>query len=129
MVQSAYNRIKAAANGGMIYLASPYSHLQAERMAHRFEAAARAAGLLMLADFLVFSPISHTHPIAVQGELPRGWDFWHAYDRWFIERCACVVVLQIEGWAASTGVNAEVAMARELGKPVEYVTIFELDTP
>lgn len=105
----------------MIYLASPYTHQFHEVIEQRFDAACRAAGKLMAAGHVVFSPIAHMHPIAVRCELPRGWDFWHRYDREFVLASEKVVVLMIDGWDTSKGVAAEVAIAHEAGIPVEYM--------
>lgn len=103
-----------------VYLACPYSHPDRDVRVARFEAANKAASALMRQGMKVFSPISHTHPIAEAGELPLGWDFWNEYDRAFIERSCKVIVLRVDGWRESTGVNAEVAIADELHIPVEF---------
>jgi len=70
---------------------------------------------------LVFSPISHTHPIALAGDLPGGWDFWKEYDFTFIEWCDELHVLMLDGWQNSTGVKEEVELARQLKKPIVYL--------
>lgn len=105
----------------IVYLACPYSHPDPDVRERRFHAVNYAAGVLMSEGKLVFSPISHTHPIAVAHDLPRGWDFWHAYDRAFLEISERVLVLMIDGWKESTGVQAEIAIAQELGVPIEYL--------
>jgi sugar phosphate isomerase/epimerase len=105
----------------MIYLASPYTHPEPEVMEQRFDAACRAAGALMAKGLIVFSPIAHTHGIAVRCELPRGWDFWAKFDREFVERAECVIVLRLAGWETSRGVAAELRIAEEAGIPIEYM--------
>lgn len=104
-----------------IYLASPYSHPSPCVRINRWNAVCRAAGELMNAGNIVFSPIAHSHPIAVQCDLPTGWDFWHAFDRAFIEWADAVVVLQLPGWENSVGIKAEIEIAAEIGKPVEFM--------
>lgn len=104
----------------MIYLASPYSHPDPAVREQRFRAACRAAVALLHAGQVVFSPITHSHPLAQHG-LPENWQFWERYDRAFLERCDEVVVLTLDGWEESVGVQAEILIARELGKPVRYV--------
>ncbi len=103
----------------MIYLASPYSHPEAEVRRQRFEAACAAAAVLMRAGHIVFSPVVHGHPLAQRG-LPADWSFWERHARWHLERCDEVVVLMLDGWAESDGVLAEVEIAGELGKAVWY---------
>ncbi len=77
----------------------------------------------MAGGFLVFSPISHTHPIAEAGDLPKGWEFWESYDRTFLEWCDRLHVLKLPGWRESIGVAAEIQIAGQLGKPVFYHSV------
>jgi hypothetical protein len=90
-------------------------------MEQRFDAACRFAGQLMSQGHVVFSPIAHTHPIAVRCELPRGWDFWERFDREFVLSARKLVVLMLDGWDSSKGVAAEIAIAMEAGIPIEYM--------
>src|SRR5216684_6408216 len=85
----------------LTYLACPYSHPDRAVRVARFEAATHAAGALMADGQKVFSPISHTHPIAEAHDLPLGWDFWEAFDRAFLSISGHVVVLRVDGWEQS----------------------------
>lgn len=105
----------------LIYLATPYSHPDPAIMHERFETVNRVAARLMRAGLHIFSPISHTHPIAVAGDLPRGFDFWEQYDRAILSACCRVMVLRLAGWQESKGVAAEIVIAGELGIPVYYI--------
>ena len=87
----------------IIYLAAPYSHQDPAVMEARFQAANHAAAALMRQGYLVFSPISHTHPIAVLGGLPRDWDYWDRFDRAMLATCSRLVVLMLDGWRVSPG--------------------------
>jgi hypothetical protein len=104
----------------MIYLASPYSHPDPQVREKRFEAACRAAAELLRQGQSVFAPICHSHPICEYG-LPLDWQFWQPHDRRFLETCDEIVVLMLAGWEESVGVQAEIAIARELGKPVRLL--------
>ena len=104
----------------MIYLASPYSHPDAPMREARFRDVCRAAARLMREGHVVFSPIAHGHPIAAYG-LPTDWRFWEPFDREQLERCDELVVLTLAGWRESKGVQAEIQIARELGKPVRFL--------
>ena len=75
----------------------------------------------MKAGYYVFSPISHTHPIAMACALPQGWEYWSGFDRAYLEHCNKVFVLCIPGWEKSVGVTAEIGIANELGLPIEYI--------
>ncbi len=50
-----------------IYLATPYTDFDPAVRAARFFAVNKVAAHLMKKGFLVFSPISHTHPIVISG--------------------------------------------------------------
>jgi hypothetical protein len=104
----------------MIYLASPYSHPDPAVREQRFRAACRAAAKLMRCGQPVFSPIAHSHCICTYG-LPTDWRFWEPLDRHLLARCDEVVVLMLDGWRESVGVQAEIRIAAECGKPVRYV--------
>lgn len=81
----------------MIYLASPYSHPDADVRVQRFDDVCRAAATLMRAGIVVFSPIAHSHPIAQFG-MPTNWEFWSHLDREFLARCDMLAVLTLPGW-------------------------------
>jgi len=104
-----------------VYLATPYSHPDPAVREARFQAVNTVAAKLMQDGHHVYSPISHTHPIALAGDLPKGWDFWEAYDRTFIEWAEEVHVYLADGWQESKGVQAEMKIAIELGRPVRYI--------
>lgn len=105
----------------LIYLACPYSHEFRSVRVARFHAANAAAAKLMGEGHYVFSPISHTHPIAEAGGLPLGWEFWEGFDRAFLSISYRLIVLTVDGWADSAGVRAEIAIAAEISIAVEYM--------
>ena len=105
----------------LVYLACPYSHPDGAVRERRFHAVNRAAARLMSQGMMIFSPISHTHPIAVDGKLQTGWDFWERYDRICISCCHEMIVLCLDGWKESVGVQDEIGIAKELGIPVRFV--------
>jgi hypothetical protein len=109
----------------MIYLATPYSHPDPEVREKRFKAAAYIAGVLMTRGNIVFSPISHTHPIAMECNLPTDFAFWDKFDREFIAYSEKVLVVKLDGWDESKGIAGEIAIATSLGIPVEYVESYE----
>lgn len=107
--------------GPLVYLACPYSSPFPVILEERFHASNRAAAKLMAQGEMIFAPISHTHSIAADGELPKGWKFWDRYDRAILSCCHKVIVLCLPGWRDSVGVQAEIGIANEMGIPVEYI--------
>lgn len=106
--------------GELFYVACPYSHKDKAVMVERWEKVNKFAAKLMAKGWYIYSPISHTHPIAVVGDLPRGWDFWHGYDTCMISRANGLIVFMIDGWKESTGVQAEIKLAKDYQIPVSY---------
>ena len=69
---------------GLWYLAHPYSgdHLK------NFKKVNIIAAKLIKQGIMIYSPISHTHPIAYDGKLdPDDHDLWLKLDRQFMEYC------------------------------------------
>ena len=110
----------------MIYLASPYSHPDRAVRRRRFRAACRAAGAMLRAGLMVYSPIAHSAAIASAGLDDMDHDFWMHVDRPYLEWCHMVMVLTLDGWRESRGVNIEIAQARAMHKPVSLIAPADL---
>lgn len=106
----------------MIYLASPYSHIDEVVREQRYHDACLATANLFRRGQNVFSPIVHGHPLVAHG-LPTDWSYWEAFDRDHIRLCDELAVLKIDGWGSSIGVAAEISIAEGLGKPVWFLTL------
>lgn len=111
-----------------IYLATPYSvgtdgaseHSDNVREARYLKAVQWTAEMSLKGE-VVFSPIVHSHPLAVYHDLPGTWDFWSKIDYAFIDSCSKVRVMMYDMWEQSVGMKAEIEYAKKIGKPVEYV--------
>ena len=119
-----------------VYLASPYTcnkdgkefgdgyeRKMIQNM--RFMQVCHAACAMMHQGIFVYSPIAHTVPIARFG-LPDGYEFWREYDHEILRRMDKLVVLMLDGWETSVGVQDEIAFMTELGKPVEYLELHDV---
>lgn len=94
----------------IIYLASPYTDIDPKVREHRFHCATMAAAHLVEQEFIVYSPITMTHPIdlilAAEGQT-LGSDYWVRFDEAFLEVCSKIVILKLDGWDRSSGVRRE----------------------
>jgi hypothetical protein len=108
------------------YLAIPYSHEDKRIEEMRFEIANFVASTLMKTGEIIFSPISHTHPMVRYG-LPGDWEYWKSQDRSFLDVCSRFKVVCIEGWDKSSGVSGETKHMEERGINAEYVDPYELE--
>jgi hypothetical protein len=117
-----------AANGGFVYLASPYSKLAATvGLDEATRVVAMAAGSLMSEGCVVFSPIVHGHHVSEAYGLDKlDQEFWMGKCYPIASKAAVCVVLKFEGWRESEGVKAEVEFFKSLGVPVIYVEPHEL---
>lgn len=104
----------------MIYLAAPYTHTDPAVREQRFAIANRVAADLIRAGHQVFSPISHSHPIALNGA-PSDWLTWEALDRRLLAASDELSVLMLDGWRESRGVQAEIDLAIEMDLPIRYI--------
>ena len=76
----------------------------------------------MAEGHVIFSPIAHTHPIAVAGVLPTDWAYWQKFDEEFIAASTELWVYTLIGWRKSRGVGAEIGLAQQFGKPISLVS-------
>ena len=60
----------------------------------------------------------HSHPL-VRFSLPTDWEFWQRNDREHMRCCHQVVVLTLDGWRESQGVQAEMDLAIDMDLPIE----------
>jgi Domain of unknown function (DUF1937) len=97
----------------MIYLASSYSHPDPLVREARFEAACRTTAGLIRAGRPVFAPVVQGHSLVRYG-VPGNWSFWGPLARQYLARCDELIVLPLDGWRESEGVQAELALASEL---------------
>ncbi len=106
----------------LLYVACPYSHIDSKVRDYRFRTACRASALLMKAGVVVFSPLSHSVPIAEYvGEVESDHDFWLGQDIPILQRCDELLILGLENWEQSLGVRKEMFEALALKKPITLI--------
>lgn len=105
----------------MIYLAGPYTHPEPSVMEERFQKLTAYAARLMSQGHIVYSPITHNHPIALAHSLPRDWRFWEKFDMHFLKMASAFHVYLLPGWSDSVGVNAELKVAIALNLPILHI--------
>lgn len=102
----------------LLYLATPYSRYPGG-IERAFQDAAELAARLLTAGYRVYSPIAHTHPIAIHGGLdPLDHTIWLPFDETMMLAADAILVAHMEGWQASKGIAHEIAFFRDHGKPI-----------
>jgi len=101
-----------------IYLACCYTHEDPRVMDDRAEQIMKKAAELIREGYFVFSPITHSHEMAKQYDLPTTFEYWAAANHSMIDWCDTVAVLKLEGWEDSRGVDDEIRYAHLKHKKV-----------
>ena len=105
-----------------VFLASPYTHKDEEVIFLRYRETLEATAKLIKEGNMVFSPIVHSHPIAVRYDLPRDYSFWQAYTNSFILHWAeAFSILCLHGWENSVGIKDESILATEVGLSISFM--------
>lgn len=84
--------------------------------------AAQVMAWLLKRGVPCFSPICHTHPIAIEGNLdPLDHGFWLPADEPMMRAAHGLIVTMMDGWEDSFGISAERAMFASMGKTVVFL--------
>lgn len=106
----------------LIYLACPYSTTDDIEMRVRTLKATKKTAELMEDGYNVFSPLTHSDPVAdyLDPDLRWNHDFWLSRDFQIIRKCDELHVLCLPGWDTSYGVGEEIKLAKKLEIPIIY---------
>jgi nucleoside 2-deoxyribosyltransferase len=112
---------------GRVYLAAPYStggKISEEWQEVRYRLVNITAMRLIRAGFVVFSPVSHSHPLSkTQDEKFNTHNLWLGQDVEFLQWADLLVVLALPGYVDSYGVAWERQWFKDHGKPEFILTI------
>lgn len=110
----------------LIYVGTPYTKYVPDIDA-AFTDACKLTAQLLKAGLKVYSPIAHTHPLAVHGGLdPLDLSIWLPFDGAMIDKADAMIVAMLPGWETSTGVKHEIHAFIEAGKPVYFLNPADL---
>jgi hypothetical protein len=102
------------------YVATCYTqHPKGQQAA--FEDACMITATLMKMGLKVFSPISHSHPIADTGDIDKlDWGFWKEQCQPMIDQACGIIVARMPGWEQSVGITYEIGEFEKAGKMILY---------
>lgn len=111
----------------IIYFANPYKHKNYNVVQDRFETMrAITAQIIREQDYIIpFSPVVYTHDLSKYVGDDHDWYEW---DLQFLSRCDAMVVVKLDGWEKSYGVQKEIKYCKENEMPIVYVAVNEIDT-
>lgn len=107
--------------GTLVYLAIPYTHPQAAVRKERYKLVTEIAAYYSKKGHIIFSPITHSHPMAINHNMPGTWDFWKKIDLEFLSHCHMMMIVALPDWKESVGVLAEKKFAEENGINVVFI--------
>jgi hypothetical protein len=115
----------------LYYLASPYRSFYGKkipglykRLDKAFEAVSELAGQLAAEGVFTFSPIAHSHPIALFSELDATKDEpWYSWNVLLMEKMEGMIVAKFPGWDESKGIKFEIEYYKKNNKEVYYLDI------
>ena len=105
----------------LCYLATPYSKYEPGIHMAFVEASIFAARLLQH-GIKVYSPIAHTHPLAIYGNIdPSDHNIWMPFDEAMMTASEALLVAMMDGWQESKGITHEINFFKNANKPIEYL--------
>ena len=105
----------------VIYLASPYSHTDPVVVEENFRKISRIAAKLVSEGHTAISPITYGHTLLDFHKMPSDWQFWQNFCSQILYKCDKLLVVKMEGWDKSSGVEEEMSIARDHNIPIEYM--------
>ena len=102
----------------LYYLATPYSKYPDGTQAAFYDASI-LAGRLMRQGIFVYSPIVHTHPIALHGCMDlKDLSIWLPFDELIVAKLDAMLVAHMPSWEDSRGIAHEIEFFKKAAKPI-----------
>ncbi|MGZ3843762.1 MAG: DUF1937 family protein [Bdellovibrio sp.] len=114
---------------GYFYISNPYNGSD-EQKSIRAQTAARVCGLLLKKGVHAWSPIVHNHAMMStfnEFSLEERQTLMLEFDFSLLRGSSGMIVLEIEGWDTSFGVQAEINLCKTVSLPVKYLTPADLE--
>lgn len=109
----------------LYYLASPYTHHDEAVKNNRFWKTIHTTAHLQREGYKVFSPIVHSHYISKWFQQDSSFEFYEEFDLDMLARCDGIIVLKLDGWKESKGVQTELTWSRKYTKQIIFMDWIE----
>lgn len=108
---------------GFWYVATPYSKYPGGIFT-AYDMAVAVRGWLSVQRIPNFLPIVHSHPVAIACGLdPLDHNIWLPDDAPFMTAAGGLIVVKMDGWDTSYGIEQETAAFAAAGKPIHYAEV------
>lgn len=104
----------------MKYIAAPYTHADKDVIQKRIELVYKTIYFYTLKGEHATSPL-FMHEIATRYNIDGSYGFWQKYCLDLLSRCDEMLVLCIDGWETSVGVQAEIKYCEDNDINIIYV--------
>jgi hypothetical protein len=108
----------------IFYLAAPYSGSE-EEVENRMRQLCIADAVLMKNGIFTMSPLMK-HFIINYESLPGDWNYWKNYSEVLLSKADGMIVLKLDGWEQSTGVQAEIEICKKNNILIFFFTYEEI---
>lgn len=100
---------------------APFKYLYRLLLTARYKKITKICAKLMEQGHIVFSPITHSHPVATIGNLPHlAHAFWLKQDKFWVDACDELWVYEGYPYLDSYGVLQELSWAIKDKKPIFF---------
>lgn len=106
---------------GFWYVATPYSNFP-DGLEAAWISASEATGRLIQRRIPVYSPIAHSHPISIFGDVDaKNHDIWIPANEPLMDAAHGLLVLMLPSWKRSYGISLEIEFFLKAEKPIVYL--------
>ena len=104
----------------LVYVACPYGHPERSVIDYRMKAFYAVDAHLTNLGMFVASPMNKIHMVETHN-IHSSWSFLEEYSYELLAKCSKIIVIEIDGWKESIGVQAEITFAKKNNISVEYI--------
>jgi hypothetical protein len=105
----------------LVYVGTPYSNYPGG-IEIAFIEACRVTARLLQEGAKVYSPIAHTHPVAIHGKIdPLDHNVWLPFDAAIMSKSDAMIVVKMDSWERSKGIAHEIDVFTEARKPIYFI--------
>lgn len=105
---------------GFYYLACPYGHPDKNVTNERMTEYEKVDAYLSAGGHLIMSPLDKHYKLK-HGNMPGDYGFWRTYCMAMLKLASGIIVIMLDGWETSPGVQDEIKTAMAMGLPVYSV--------
>ena len=115
----ANHQIEQGSPAPLTYLAAPFTHADPLIQRTRRQAVIEVSDHLVRQGLAIFSPLEYTQGMQERNVFPP--QGWYEFDLAMLRNSQELLVLTLPGWDTSYGVIIEIATARGLSIPVDFI--------